>query len=152
MSSDSTSLQSNCSLHFGPGLHEKTDDSWENNCTGRLNSFPTSRHKPVKFACWKESYHAKRGRNDHSTLSVVAIEELQPIEALHVTYHAVNMADCSNPFKRCEDTTYRLSVSYTITNALSSNRLIISILLNRLHMAMITVLDIGSSLLFGVNQ
>ena len=46
------------------------------------------------------------------------------IEALHVTYYTVNMADCSSPFKRSVITTYHHSLStlYSITNALVSNR------------------------------
>ena len=33
------------------------------------------------------------------------------IEALHVTYYTVNMADCSSPFKRSVITTYHHSLS-----------------------------------------
>ena len=33
------------------------------------------------------------------------------IEALHVTYYTVNMADCSSPFKRSVITTYDHSLS-----------------------------------------
>ena len=33
------------------------------------------------------------------------------IEALHVTYYTVNMADCSSPFKRSVITTYHHSMS-----------------------------------------
>ena len=68
-----------------------------------------------------------------------------------MTYYPINMADCSNPFKGSAITTYHPSLPYIIQMhciKLVDN----SILLNRLHTAMITVLDIGSNFLFGSNR
>ena len=69
-----------------------------------------------------------------------------------MTYHPVNMADCSNPFKRSQGTTYHHSGTYSITKCTVIKSVDNNNLLNRLHTAMITVLDIGSNLLFGVNR
>ena len=73
-----------------------------------------------------------------------------------MTYYTVNMADYSSPFKRSVITTYHHSLSITVcqqynkcTGIKSVND---SILLNRLHTAMITVLNTGSNLLFGFNR
>ena len=45
------------------------------------------------------------------------------IEALHVTYHPVNMADYSNAFNKSMIAIYRDSSSHTHNPALRSNRL-----------------------------
>ena len=72
-----------------------------------------------------------------------------------MTYHPADMADCSNPFKRTEGTTpgYNLLSQCALQN---NKYAVIKLvdnknLLNRLHTAMITVLNIGSNLLFGFN-
>ena len=72
-----------------------------------------------------------------------------PIETLHVMYHPANMADCSNPFKRTEGMLPQCALhnKCTVIKSVDNNSM-----LNRLHTAMITVLDMGSNLLFGVNR
>ena len=73
------------------------------------------------------------------------------IEALHVTYYTVNMADCSSlPKEVWLQPIITVCPQYNKCSGIKSVNN--SILLNRLHTAMITVLNTGSNLLFGVNR
>ena len=84
------------------------------------------------------------------------------IAVLHVTYYPVNKVDCSNPIKKKCDYNLSSQFVHSVTNVLvpywsiTAFCWIIELLyprwLNRLHMAMITVLNTGSHLLFGVNR
>ena len=69
-----------------------------------------------------------------------------------MTYYPVNMADCSSPFKRSVITTCHHSLSTVYNKCTGIKSVNNGILLNRLHAAMIMVLNTGSNLLFGVNR
>ena len=68
---------------------------------------PTS--PAYEFSTKKQT--GKFGKNISGNVQRLLYIDHYFIEALHVTYYTVNMADCSSPFKRSVITTYHHSLS-----------------------------------------
>ena len=98
-------------------------------CISRLTLLPLNPNPLAEEPYRRTSHSEEDNRNikDYFYLHLVhpsckTAQNLVHIETLHVTYYPVNMADCSNSFKRSVITTYHHSLFYSVANALVSNQ------------------------------